>query len=202
MAPPTVDNLASMIDHSVIDPFHTENDLREGIEIAKKCQTGQFVTQPFRVRHARQLLEGTGIRLQTFIGLPHGSDHTAVKVLQARLALADGAQELDMVINLSALLSGDAAYVEQDIRAVWFLPWLAHGPTPPHGVAVKAIVEVYFLNDDQLTAAVQAADRAGVAFIKTSTGTRPDRMADVEHSVRVIRAVAKPETIIKASGGC
>lgn len=116
--PPTYEELANMIDHSIIDPFHTQRDLVEGIALAKQYRTGQFVTQPFRVREAKRLLEGSGIKLQTFVGYPHGSDHTTVKVLQARQALEDGVEELDMVINLSALLSGDVYYVEQDIRAV------------------------------------------------------------------------------------
>ncbi|KAJ5379844.1 deoxyribose-phosphate aldolase [Penicillium cataractarum] len=213
MAPPTVDQLAKMIDHSVIDPFHTEQDLVNGIELAKDYHTGQFVTQPFRVKQARKLLEGTGINLQTFIGFPHGSDHTAIKVLQATTALEDGAQELDMVINLSALLSGDIEYVEQDIRAVVETAkvgdvsslLLFQFPTnniKSYGVVVKAIVEVFFLNDEQLTAAALAAERAGVGFIKTSTGTRPDEMHNVEHSVKLLRSILKPESVIKASGGC
>ena len=118
MAPPSVDELAKLIDHSIIDPFHTEQDLKDGVALAKKYKTGQFVTQPFRVKQARQLLKGTDIKLQTFVGLPHGSDHTAVKVLQAKNALEDGAQELDMVINISALLSGDIDHVERDVREV------------------------------------------------------------------------------------
>lgn len=94
MAPLSVNELAKMIDHSIIDPYHTENDLINGIQLAKKYQTGQFVTQPFRVKQARQLLQGTSINLQTFIGLPHGSDRSEVKVFAAKNALEGGAQEL------------------------------------------------------------------------------------------------------------
>lgn len=118
MPAPTVKELAKLIDHSIIDPFHTDKDLGEGVALAKKYETGQYVTQPFRVKRARELLAGTGIKLQTFVGFPHGSDHTEVKVLQASLALKDGADEIDMVINIPALMSGDVDYVEKDIRAV------------------------------------------------------------------------------------
>ncbi|KAH8665665.1 hypothetical protein BGZ61DRAFT_306516, partial [Ilyonectria robusta] len=118
MAPLSVNELAKMIDHSIIDPYHTENDLINGIQLAKKYQTGQFVTQPFRVKQARQLLQGTSINLQTFIGLPHGSDRSEVKVFAAKNALEGGAQELDMVINISALLSGDMGYVEKEVKTV------------------------------------------------------------------------------------
>ncbi|KAL6408537.1 deoxyribose-phosphate aldolase [Ilyonectria robusta] len=118
MAPLSVNELAKMIDHSIIDPYHTENDLINGIQLAKKYQTGQFVTQPFRVKQARQLLQGTSINLQTFIGLPHGGDRSEVKVFAAKNALEGGAQELDMVINISALLSGDMGYVEKEVKTV------------------------------------------------------------------------------------
>ena len=118
MAPPTVAELALMIDHSIIDPFHTDKDLEEGVALAKKYGTGRFVTQPFRVKTARQLLEGSNITLQTFVGFHGGNDHTEVKVLQAQRAIEDGAQELDMIINISALMSGDIDYVKQDVKAV------------------------------------------------------------------------------------
>ncbi|PWY75201.1 hypothetical protein BO94DRAFT_209709 [Aspergillus sclerotioniger CBS 115572] len=97
------DSLASVVDHSVNDPFRS------------RAISAKFITQLFHVRQARQLLEGTGTQLQTFIGLLHGSDHTAVSVLQAQLALVDTAQELDMIINLGTLLSRNIAYVELDI---------------------------------------------------------------------------------------
>ncbi|KAI8310471.1 hypothetical protein K4K61_000546 [Colletotrichum sp. SAR11_59] len=169
MSPPTVAELAKLIDHSVIDPFHTENDLREGVALAKKYKTGQFVTQPFRVKQARELLKGTDIKLQTF--------------------------EIDMVINISALLSGDVKYVEEEIKAVV-------ETAKRYDVIVKAIIEVFFLNDEQIKTAGLAAERAGVGFVKTSTGTKPDRVPDVERAVKVLRSVLKPTTVIKASGGC
>ena len=104
MAPPSIEQLAKLINHSVIDPCPTEQDLVDGVKLAQEFNTGKFVTQPFRAKQARTLLEGTGIILQTFVGFPHGSDHTTIKVLQEKAALEDGDQELGMVINLSALL--------------------------------------------------------------------------------------------------
>lgn len=191
---PTVDQLATMIDHSVIDPFHTEQDLRDGVALARKYRTGQFVTQPFRVTQAKELLEGSGIALQTFVGFPHGSDHTEVKVLQAKRALDDGVDELDMVVNISSVLSGDFDRVEEDVRAVV-------DTASPYGVIVKAILDVYFLDDDTMLKAAAVAERAGVGFIKTSTGTRPDTTEDIAHKVALLRAATRPETTIKASGG-
>lgn len=190
----TPNELASLIDHSIIDPFHTEDDMLAGIELAKARHAGRFVTQPFRVAAAKKLLEGTGIALQTYVGYPHGNDRPEVKQLQAKLALEDGVDELDMVINLSALLSGDIDYVEREVAGVVAI-------AADYGVVVKAIVEVFFLTDEQIVAAALAAERAGVGFIKTSTGTRPDQRDDVTHAVELLRSVLRPETEIKASGG-
>lgn len=190
----TVDELARMIDHSIIDPFSTEEDLRHGIEVAKQYRVGQFVTQPFRVAQAKKLLEGSGIALQTPVGYPYGTDLTEVKVLQAKRALDAGVDEIDMVINLSALFSDDPGYVEDEIRQVV-------DTATPYGVVVKSIVEVFFLDERRTRQAVELAEAAGVGFIKTSTGTRPDKVEDVERSIRLINEVKRPETVIKASGG-
>jgi deoxyribose-phosphate aldolase len=186
--------LAAMIDHSIIDPNHTDADMRAGIDLAIARRTGRFTTHPYRVAEAKRLLDGTGIQLQTYVGYPHGNDKPEVKKLQAKLALEDGVDELDMVINISALLDGDIAYVEREVASIVAL---AAG----YGVTVKAIIEVYFLNEDQIVAAALAAERAGVAFVKTSTGTRPDQQDDVTHAVELLRSVLKPSTVIKASGG-
>ncbi|MCX7889686.1 MAG: deoxyribose-phosphate aldolase [Rhodobacteraceae bacterium] len=191
----TVDGLAAMIDHSIIDPFHTERDMIEGIETAIRYRTGRFTTQPFRVAAARRRLEGTGILLQTYVGFPHGNDHTAVKVLQARRALEDGAQELDMVINISAFLSGDHALVEEDVAAVVDV-------ARPFGVTVKGIIECFYLTRPGRLQAALIVEKAGASFVKTSTGQRPDMQASIAEDCRQMRAVLKPETTIKASGGC
>ena len=168
--------------------------MRAGIELACEYRTGRFTTQPFRVKAARALLDGTGVALQTYVGFPHGNDVTEVKVLQARRALDDGVDELDMVINISALRSGDLMRVESDVREVV-------QAAAPYGVTVKAILEVYFLTDEQKRAAALAAERAGAAFIKTSTGTRPDQRDSVAADIRLLRSVLKKETVVKASGG-
>lgn len=186
--------LAAMIDHSIIDPNHTEADMIAGIELAVSRGCGRFTTHPYRVARARQLLPKTGIQLQTYVGYPHGNDRTEVKQLQAQLALDDGVDELDMVINIGALLDGELGYVGDEVHQIASL-------ANPYGVTVKAIIEVYFLNDEQILAAATTAEAAGAAFIKTSTGTRPDNQDQVAHAVAIMRAALRPETIIKASGG-
>lgn len=191
----TVNALAQMIDHSIIDPFHTEKDMIEGIELATKYKTGRFTTQPFRVKAARKRLDGTGILLQTYVGFPHGNDHTEVKLLQAKRALDEGAQELDMVINISAFKSGDHGYVENDVRAIVDV-------AKPYGVTVKGILECFYHTRPQMLEAAKIVEKAGAAFVKTSTGQRPDMQAVIAEDVRRMREVLKPETTIKASGGC
>ncbi|MFV0332647.1 MAG: deoxyribose-phosphate aldolase [Tropicimonas sp.] len=190
-----VEELAAMIDHSIIDPNHTEADMHEGIDVALKYRTGRFTTQPFRVMAARKRLDGTGIALQTYVGFPHGNDHTATKRLQARQALDEGVDELDMVINISAFLSGDHAHVEDDIRAVV-------EEAAPFGVSVKGIIECFYLTRPQRLEAAKLVEAAGAAFVKTSTGQRPDMQASIAEDLRAMRAILKPETTVKASGGC
>jgi deoxyribose-phosphate aldolase len=184
-----------MIDHSIIDPNHTEADMFAGIETAIKYRTGRFTTQPFRVKAAKKRLEGSGIALQTYVGFPHGNDHTATKVLQAHQALDDGADELDMVINISAFLSGDHAYVENDVRAIVEV-------AKPYGVTVKGIIECFYLSRKQRLQAARIVEAAGAHFVKTSTGQRQDFQASIADDVKAMRAILKPETVIKASGGC
>jgi len=190
-----VDELAAMIDHSIIDPNHTEDDMLAGIDLAVRYRTGRFTTQPFRVRAAKRRLDGTGVALQTYVGFPHGNDHTATKLLQARQALDEGVDELDMVINISAFLSGDHRTVEDDVRAVV-------EAAEPYGVTVKGIIECFYLTRSQRLVAAKLVEMAGAAFVKTSTGQRADRQAEIAEDVRAMRAVLKPETTIKASGGC
>lgn len=190
-----VNELAQMIDHSIIDPNHTHDDMLAGIDLAVKYQAGRFTTQPFRVKDAKARLEGTGVALQTYVGFPHGNDHTEIKLLQARRALDEGVEELDMVINVSAFLSSDLGYVQDDVAAVV-------EAAKPYGVTVKGILECFYLTRPQVIEAARIVEAAGAAFVKTSTGQRADMQASIAEDVRAMRGVLKPETTIKASGGC
>lgn len=191
----TVDELAGMIDHAIIDANATEDDMDAGIEVALKYRTACFVTQPFRVKAACKRLEGTGMPVQAPVGFPFGCDHRASKLLTAQQALDDGAGELDVVINISAFLSGDDAYVQDELSAVVEM-------AKPYSVIVKGIIECYYLTREQRLKAAKLVEAAGAGFVKTSTGQRPDMQASIAEDVRVMRQVLKPETIVKASGGC
>jgi deoxyribose-phosphate aldolase len=191
----TVDALARMIDHAIIDANATEKDMHAGADIAVKYRTACFVTQPFRIKSAVKRLQGTGIPVQCPVGFPFGCDHRESKLLTARQALEDGAGELDIVINISAFLSGDYSYVEEELRTIVEM-------ARPYGVICKAIIECYYLLREQRIKAAKLAEAAGCGFVKTSTGQRPDFQASIAEDCRQMRTVLKPETTIKASGGC
>ena len=191
----TVNELASMIDHAIIDANATEADMNAGIDLALKYQTATFVTQPFRVKAAKKRLAGTKVGLQTTVGFPFGHDHTATKVFQARLALDEGVDELDLVTNISAMRSGEFALYEDDIRAIVEV-------AKPYNVGVKGIIECFYLTRAERMQAALLVEKAGGAFVKTSTGQRPDHQASIAEDCRQMRAILRPETVVKASGGC
>lgn len=187
----TIDELAQMIDHSILLPHQTERDLEEGIAIARRYNVKCVVPKAFDAVRAKRLLEGSAVRLCVAVGFPQGITRTEVKRLEAELALDAGAQELDMVINISALKSGDYSFVEHDIAAVV-------EPASRLNVPVKVIIETYLLTDAEKVIACQIAERAGARFVKTSTATQPGG-ATVE-DVQLMRASVGPGVVVKASG--
>jgi len=110
--------LARLIDHSVLKPEATEHDVRAGADVVRTLQIGFYCVQPFWVKLAAEAIEGAGARVVSVIGFPHGCDNAEVKARAAAIAVADGAREIDMVMNFGALKSGQAAMVVGDIEAV------------------------------------------------------------------------------------
>ena len=159
----TCEEIARMIDHSLLRPELTEKDVREGCEVAKKYKVASVCCRPCELALVTQLLQGSDVKPSTVIGFPHGCNKTETKVFEAEQAIADGALELDMVLNIGKLLDGDHDYVKKDIKAVVDV---AHS----HDAAVKVIFENFYLNDEQKKAACRLAEEAGVDFVKTSTG--------------------------------
>jgi deoxyribose-phosphate aldolase len=187
----SVDELAQMIDHSILLPAQTDKDLVEGIAIARKYRVKCVVPKAFQAARAKQLLEGSDVRLCVAIGFPQGLNLPEVKRYEAELVLQQGAQELDMAINISALKSGDYDLVEQDIAGVVEVARRYEAP-------VKAILETCLLTNEEKVAGCRIAERAGAAFVKTSTATQPGG-ATVE-DIRLMRATVSPKVIVKASG--
>ena len=187
----TRDELARMIDHSVLKPEATEQDVRAAVEVVRAWRIGYFCVQPCWVALAASALVDTDARIVSVVGFPHGCDNTAIKAVAAAAAVRDGAREIDMVINIGALKSGDAQRVEDDIRAV-----VEAAPRIP----VKVILETAILSDDEKRLACRITRDAGAAFVKTSTGFHPAGGATVA-DVRLLRECVGVGFGVKASGG-
>jgi len=186
----TIDELAQMIDHSILLPQQTDRDLVEGVEICKKYRVKCMVPKPFQAARAKELLKGSQVRLCIAIGFPQGVTAPEVKRYEAELALSQGAQELDMVINISALKSRDYSLVERDIAGVV-------EAASRSGAPVKVILETCLLTDEEKVMACKIAEQAGASFVKTSTATQPGG-ATVE-DIKLMRATVGPRMVVKAS---
>jgi len=162
----TCHDIAQMIDHSLLRPELTEKDVREGCEVAKKYKVATVCCRPSELALVTQLLQDSDVKPTTVIGFPHGCNKTETKAFEAEQAIADGALELDMVLNIGKLLDGDHDYVKKDIKAVVDV---AHR----HDAAVKVIFENYYLTDEQKKIACRLAEDAGADFVKTSSRPRP-----------------------------
>lgn len=157
----TTSQLAKMIDHTLLRADATRNEITKLTEEAKQYQFASVCVNPGWVSYAAEQLQGTGVDICTVIGFPLGASTTETKAFETKDAIAKGATEVDMVINISALKDGNDNYVEQDIRAV---------VDAAAGTIVKVIIETCLLTDDEKVRACQAAVRAGADFVKTSTG--------------------------------
>ena len=187
----TSERLAKTIDHSLLRPELTLTEVREGCDLAGRYDVASVCVRPGDVAFAAEILgEGT-VAVGTVVGFPHGSHATATKVFEAERALADGATELDMVINIGWLRSDEDDRVGEDIRAVI---------DAVRGAAlVKVILENAYLDDDEKVRGCRLAEAAGADFVKTSTGFAPGG-ATIE-DLRLMRATVSPNVRVKAAGG-
>ncbi len=183
---------ASLIDHTLLKPEATDEDIRKLCEEAARYRFASVCVNPTWVRAAACNLQGSGVPVCTVIGFPLGATLADVKAYEARRAIFDGAREVDMVINVGALRSGDDCLVEHDIRAV---VEVAH----EYNVTCKVIIETALLNDDEKVRACIAAKQAGADFVKTSTGFAKGgaTVADIALMRRTVGAGLG----VKASGG-
>lgn len=188
--PLTATEIAGMIDHAILRPELTRSDVDTELDVAARYRVFSVCVRPSDVAHAVAGLTGTGVAVGTVIGFPHGTTSTRAKVAEAGQALDDGAAELDMVLNVGRLRSGLLDDVESDVRAVVE----AAGER-----VVKVILETALLSDDEIAAGCAAAERAGAAFVKTSTGFAGGG-ATPGH-VALMRRSVGPAVQVKASGG-
>jgi deoxyribose-phosphate aldolase len=188
----TYADLAKMIDHSLLQPTCTDEELERGCQLAREYDVASVCIKPYAVRRAVELLAGSTVLVGTTIGFPHGGHVTEIKKVEARQAAADGAKELDMVVNIGKVLSGDWKYVGDDVCAV---VEQAHRD----GAIVKVIFENCFLNDAQKEQLCHICSEAGADFVKTSTGYGDSGATDDD--LRLMRRCSPPRVQVKAAGG-
>jgi deoxyribose-phosphate aldolase len=188
----TYAQLAKVIDHSLLKPELTEQDVIEGCRLAAHYHTATVCVKPCHVRLAAELLKDSDVLVSTVVGFPHGSNRTDVKVAEAQAAMDDGAVELDMVLNIGALRSGQADYVKEDIQAVCKV---AHS----RGAKVKVIFENAYLTDEQKIQACTLSEEAGADWVKTSTGFAPS--GATLDDLRLMRANVSERVQVKAAHG-
>lgn len=182
--------LAAMIDHSLLRPELTLADVVSGCATAAAYQVASVCVRPTDVPLAAKELAGSGVAVGTVVGFPHGANATATKVFEATRALEDGASELDMVLNIGWLRSGEDALVQAEIAAV---------VAAAGGSVVKVILENAYLSDEQKRGGCRLVEAAGAHFVKTSTGFAPSG-ATLE-DLRLMRAAVSPRVQVKAAGG-
>jgi len=185
-------DIAKMIDHSLLQPTLTDDDLDRGCRLAREYDVASVCIKPYAVRRAAELLAGSTVAVGTTIGFPHGGHVPAIKVAECRQAVADGARELDVVVNIGKVLGGDWRYVADDVRAV---VEAAHRD----GALVKVIFENCFLNDAQKERLCKICGEAGADFVKTSTGYGDAGATDDD--LRLMRRCSPPKVRVKAAGG-
>lgn len=188
----TRDQVAQTIDHAVLKPFATDEDVIAGCELCKKHQVGSLCVRPSDVALAAEQLADSPVKVCVVVGFPHGANLPEVKATETRLALQQGAQEVDMVMNIGKFLSGDHDWVQRDIVAVV-------AEAREKQALVKVIQETCYLTPDQIKTACQLCERAGADFVKTSTGFG-DGPATPEVIDIMVKTVGKTMGV-KASGG-
>ena len=188
----TPHDIAKMLDHSTLQPFLTEADIRKGCELALKYDCASVCARPCDVPILAEMLKGSDVKVCTVIGFPHGSHETAIKVAEAKLALEEGCTELDMVINIGKMIAGDTLYVKNEIK---LLADLAHA----HGAILKVILETCYLTDEQKITCCKLAEEAGADFVKTSTGYG-SKGCTID-DLKLMRAAVSANVRVKGSGG-
>jgi deoxyribose-phosphate aldolase len=188
----TYAQVAKAIDHSLLRPELDDAAVRAGCELAARYDVASVCVRPQEVAVAARLLRGSDVLTSTVIGFPHGAHATATKRFEAERALGEGAVELDMVLAIGRLRSGEDAYVERDIRAVVQAASAAGG-------IVKVILENAYLTDEEKVRGCRIAEAAGAAFVKTSTGFAPS--GSTLEDLRLMRATVSPSVRVKAAGG-
>lgn len=188
----TYQDISKMIDHSLLNPTLTVPELEAGCRLAIEYDVASVCILPYYQKRCAEILKGSGVKASTTIGFPHGGHTTAIKLAEARQALADGCQELDMVVNISQVLSGNWDYVRQEIKGVVDV---AHGA----GQKAKVIFENAYLKDEHKIRLCQICGEVNADWVKTSTGYAPS--GATMDDLKLMRKHAPPHVQVKAAGG-
>lgn len=188
----TLHDISKMLDHSTLQPYLTEADIRRGCEVALEYDTASVCARPGDMVLVEKMLRGSDVKVCTVIGFPHANHKPEIKLAEAKAALDDGCVELDMVINIGRLLGGDEKYVQDEIDMICRTAHAANAK-------VKVILETCYLNDAQKIRACQMSAESGADWVKTSTGygTGGCTLDDLRLMVASV-----PSTVqVKGSGG-
>jgi len=188
----TYADVAKMIDHSLLNPTLTGAQLEEGCRLAREYDVASVCIMPHYLARCAEILAGSTVQPSTTIGFPHGGHTTEVKLAEVRRALQDGGTELDMVVNISRVLSGDWDYVASEIRALT-------EATHAGGAKIKVIFENCYLDRDQKIRLCEICGEAGVDWVKTSTGYGTGGATDED--LRLMREHSPASVQVKAAGG-
>lgn len=191
----TYEQVAGTIDHSLLRPELTQQEVSDGCDLAARYRAASVCVRPADVALAASRLTGTPVAVGTVIGFPHGAHTTAIKVAETRDAIANGATELDMVLNISWMRSGEDARVQEEIAAIV----AAAREDAGEAAIVKVILENAYLDEEQKVRACKLSEAAGADYVKTSTGFAPTG-ATLE-DLRLMRASVGPGVKLKAAGG-
>lgn len=198
----TLHDLAKMIDHSLLHPTMTDEEIRKGCELARRYDVATACVKPYAIPLAKEVLAGSDVGVCPVIGFPHGNSATAIKVREAEAAARDGGIEIDMVINIGKALGEDWAYVEAEIKAI-------NDAVIANDAILKVIFENDHLQERHIIKLCEICSQVGVAFVKTSSGygfVRQDngmysyKGATVAH-LKLMRQHCAPTVQIKAAGG-
>jgi len=188
----TYEDVSKMIDHSLLNPALTADELEQGCLIARQYAVASACIMPYYLKRCAEILAGSGVKASTTIGFPHGGHATTVKVAEAVQSLEDGGEELDMVVNISKVLSGDWDYVRADIKAVIDV-------THERGRKVKVIFENAYLKDEHKIRLCEICGELDADWVKTSTGYASGGATDGD--LILMRKHSPPRVQVKAAGG-
>ena len=182
----------SMVDHTILKADATKSSVDKVLKFAKENHTASVCINPYYVKYASEYLKGTGVKVCTVIGFPLGQNTTEVKVFEAKNAIENGAEEIDMVINVAALKDKDFDFVKKEIKDIYVaVSW--------HNKLLKVIIENAYLSDDEKSKVCEICKEIGVDFVKTSTGFAPT--GAIQSDVKLMKEVVGNKCKIKAAGG-